>query len=1086
MCCLNKNLFLIGAVLGMRLTAWAVIGISDDFDSDTTASWISVGVTNTTIGYDAISTEDYDDGDPSQKISYSAGMLLTGDGVKDDGGLRFNTQDAVSGSEAIALTIAGAMEEDEELTFTGSVYNDNPSYSDFNAQLWNLTDNTMLAESGNITVERSGHDAYVPVSFNVSCTASASDASDVLQIRFVEGNNNAARDIYIDNFDLTTSLGPPPVYNHPRLFFSTNELAEIQARRFTTHSDEWAQLIAVCNGVNGDPAPADPRNDPNILGEEDKLVAMALAQLIDPTLPYYETSTNWFFTMLNWNEWGVTNELGESNWAWPDYGPNGNLGTAENLKALAVWYDLQYHTLTPAQQVDASQKLADYADRFRNSYSRFWTTDNGELTGNHCWAAFSSLAAVYYASDHVSPSRQSDWASLLNGHYATIKNLMNTVMSDGSTGEGLTYWTYGIEKVLHWFEMRRVAGDPAFDGIDWFKNTGTYGLFGIMPGGTDNYGGITRYDDADKDFWGNPYNEISLLAKATQDPVAQWMANELDYTGADKKNAYRYIFYDAELPSADLETVNNWHFFDNYGFFFWRDSWADNAQHFTLRSGQHSHGHSKGDDGQFMLARDGVPYIVDLGYSRPRYTKDSNVLLVDGTGQLSDGELYGTVFNNSWPANSNTWGQTKHVLASDAYYQKGDFFNVLVDPAPMYTNAALSSWNREAVGLGGDLYLMHDTVSAGTSVEFSLSLHGLATSAYGDTYSIAAMSNPWSTTGAGKWSLDPRSGKPVLKVEDLSKDTWSAAIEETWYDDKAEAVNVIRQGNQLVRKLTGTEGSSLISFGFDDLLSGWTQSSWTNATAEGVHVTSNGAPVIDVLWPLNGVSVSGSDSWTVTGKMAGRRFGDSFFGRDVTAVQYNGQELLSASTPVSFHAKTEFPLGGTVPNRITISAEAPSTVTLYSPHEPKSVQLDGTDIGFSWTNDLVTFYILASDQSTIDLVDASYLAWRDLHFSGAEIDTGLSGLDEDPDTDNRSNWEEFVADTNPRDINSYWAMTANNGTFSFGSSTACLYAVDFSTNLVGGVWQPLIEDQPGTGSDMPVSDTNDYENCFYRARVERP
>ena len=129
------------------------------------------------------------------------------------------------------------------------------------------------------------------------------------------------------------------------------ELAAIQARRFTTHADEWAQLVAKCDNLNGDPAPTDPRNDGAILGHEDSLVALALAQAIDPTLPYHETSTNWFFTILNWTEWG------EGYWAWPDYGPSGNLGTGEILKALAVWYDLQYHTLSPAEQIDAIEAM---------------------------------------------------------------------------------------------------------------------------------------------------------------------------------------------------------------------------------------------------------------------------------------------------------------------------------------------------------------------------------------------------------------------------------------------------------------------------------------------------------------------------------------------------------------------------------------------------------------------------------------------------------------------------------------------------------------------------------------------------------
>lgn len=1066
------------AGLAASTSTAAITAASDDFSTNTGTfpNWASVGAVNTAIGYDGTSVGDYDDGDPTLKLSYASGMVLTGDGVKDDGGLRLNTQNAIPGDEAIGLTLGGTMEAGKQIVFSGSVYNDNSSYSKYNAQLWNLTDGLLLAQSGSTLVQGSGAADYVPVDFNVSYVAAATDAGDTLQIRFVEDNDNTARDIYLDNFALVSQ--PAPVFAHPRLFFSSGDLAELRARRLTTHSDEWAQVIAQCDALQGTLPTTTPRTASGLLGYEDKIVALALAQLIDPSLPYQTTSDNWFWTILNWTEWG------EGYWSWPDYGPRGNLETGEILRALAIWYDLQYQNLSPAQRDEVSQKLADYADRYRNSYSRFWTTDNGELTGNHCWNAFASLASVYYAADDIPAARSNDWSNLLDGHYNTISNLMTTVMADGVSGEGGTYWLYGIEKILLWYQMRNVAGEPAFEGIDWFANTAAYGIYSILPGGADNFGGITRFDDANPDYWGNPYNELSLLAKATRDPVAQWMANELDHSGVNSKNAYRYMFYDPTVPTIDPEAdLNNWRYFDNYGFFLWRTAWSNDAQHFALRSGQHSHGHSKCDDGQFMIARAGVPYIANLGYAVPRYTQDANVLLVDGTGQYSDGDDWGTVFNATWPNNTNTWGKTLHVLANDTYYQKGDFFNVLIDPTQMYTNPDLSQWRREVVGLGGNLYLLRDTVSAGTSVSFDLLLHAQVTAtSSGNTYDqdTYAASNPWNSLGSGKWEINARSGSPRMLVQDLSSDVWNPVIEETWYESKY--TGHTRRGNRLRRSLSGTAGTSLVSFGFDDLMAGWTQTAWVDSAAEGIHI----ATILDVLWPLNGISVSASDGWNVTGKMAGRRFGDSFFGRETTLMQNNGLDLLSATTPVSFHAKTEQEPGGAVPLRIVLQAAAPSTLTIYAPHEPKSVLLDGSSIAFAWTNNQLSVSVPATEGTILDLVDEAYLSWRDTHFSEAEIASGLAGLDEDPDGDNLSNWNEFVADTDPRDGSTYFAMAIDSGSVSFDTSSNRLYTLEYSTNLVAAPWTPLVEDEPGTGSAVTIPHTNDYDACFYRTQVALP
>lgn len=189
----------------------AVTTTSDDFSSNTNTfpSWISVGAVSTSIEHDSVSAGDYDDGDLTQVLPYSPGMTLTGDGVKDDGGLRINTQDGTLGNEAAGLTISGTMEEGEVLTFSGSLYNDGTSYYRQNAQLWNLTDNVLLSESGNITIQPGNKDVYVPVDFSVIYTAQDSDEGDTLQIRFLEDADNTARDIYVDNFSLTSVPQPP-------------------------------------------------------------------------------------------------------------------------------------------------------------------------------------------------------------------------------------------------------------------------------------------------------------------------------------------------------------------------------------------------------------------------------------------------------------------------------------------------------------------------------------------------------------------------------------------------------------------------------------------------------------------------------------------------------------------------------------------------------------------------------------------------------------------------------------------------------------------------------------------------------------
>ena len=194
----------------------AVTATSDDFSTNTETfpSWTSIGAFPTTINFDGTTVGDYDDGDAANKLAYTAGMTLTGDGISDlngsDGGLRLNTLDAIQGNEAMGFVVAGTMTESNTLSFTGSVYNDNGSFSPFNAQLWNLTDGVLLTESGNTSVDGINHVAYVPKNFDLSYLVTATDEGDTLQLRFLENANSTARDIYVDNFSLTSTPPIPP------------------------------------------------------------------------------------------------------------------------------------------------------------------------------------------------------------------------------------------------------------------------------------------------------------------------------------------------------------------------------------------------------------------------------------------------------------------------------------------------------------------------------------------------------------------------------------------------------------------------------------------------------------------------------------------------------------------------------------------------------------------------------------------------------------------------------------------------------------------------------------------------------------
>ena len=108
------------------------------------------------------------------------------------------------------------------------------------------------------------------------------------------------------------------------------------------------------------------------------------------------------------------------------------------------------------------------------------------------------------------------------------------------------------------------------------------------------------------------------------------------------------------------------------------------------------------------------------------------------------------------------------------------------------------------------------------------------------------------------------------------------------------------------------------------------------------------------------------------------------------------------------------------------------------------------------------------------------------------LDSGLAGTNGlrslDLDGDGFDTWSEFVADTDPGQAGSFFAMDsaypAGSGfTVSFGSSSNRYYAVEATDNLAGE-WSEITNGIAGSGGVMHIIDTEGHTNRFYRVKVD--
>ena len=113
--------------------------------------------------------------------------------------------------------------------------------------------------------------------------------------------------------------------------------------------------------------------------------------------------------------------------------------------------------------------------------------------------------------------------------------------------------------------------------------------------------------------------------------------------------------------------------------------------------------------------------------------------------------------------------------------------------------------------------------------------------------------------------------------------------------------------------------------------------------------------------------------------------------------------------------------------------------------------------------------------------------WETEH--GLDPNDPSDGMD-DPDSDGYLNWQEFIADTDPLVFTSHLQVirfvNLTNRLLSFPASTARMYSVDYSTNLLLPTWANLFTNLMGTNTTMSIADTNRTDRRIYRIQVELP
>lgn len=724
--------------------------------------------------------------------------------------------------------------------------------------------------------------------------------------------------------------------DHPHLLFSSSDLPELRARKDVSHADIWASMLSAAAGYD------DPVDDPgegrgDIRSYAERLTTLALIQLMDPDAGFDGKLWTYFFKMLRYSNW--TDSDNPFN--------NYDLTVGHFLTALSLTYDWHYDALTAAERAEVRERLATAADAWLGSswiraYPDIDWTHYGTVTNNHYWIRHGGIAAVAFVLDgEVDETRRMAWVDRTEANLATVLSVLE---DDGASNEGVAYHSYGQINLFPWLDMRdRALGGHSAELIPWFERSIEWDLYSVTPGGDDGYGGPANFGDCPPYHYNPPRTIEAWLAARLQNGTAQWIAENLDWP---KTTAMSYLWYDPSVEAESPASLPLWHLAEERGIFAWRSSWADDATYFSIKSGSYFGGHEQPDAGHFILHRAGVPYFTDLGYSYWKMADEHNLVLVDGAGQ------YGQ--DHQWMAavDPEHWASIELALASDTY------FDLLADPGPMVNSDRLSSWKREVVGLGPDVFLIRDDLRGLGDVQWTSLLHSYKTDAptsinrsYG--YRDRRLEDPWIEDGAG-WILRPRQGAPDLHVADCSAEAWTPVVEPTTYVPEQkldvggynEGLDRFQLGTRLRRQRTDAQTSSLVATWFGDDVSVIPLASFS---AEGVRLVRGSDDVAIAVWSLQAQTASVGPV-VVTGAMGGVRLDrPAYFGRQLTELRHDGAQLVAASAPISLAARLQHTPTAAEPLEATVDSETSVDLDLACPAHPADVRVDGVSVGFAWS-----------------------------------------------------------------------------------------------------------------------------------------
>ncbi|HPF02053.1 MAG TPA: heparinase II/III family protein [Bacteroidales bacterium] len=491
---------------------------------------------------------------------------------------------------------------------------------------------------------------------------------------------------------------------HPALIITRTNLDDFISNSKTTHKDLYGQAINLADDfLSGDiPGMKNASNNYRVLGET--MPSLGLAWLMTKDKKYLEGGVKWINALLEVRSWNGSENLGRSAWT----------------TGIAQLYDWLYDDLDPALREKIITRLKNECKEIIR------TAAATRALSNHLLIETSAVGTTGLILPDDDPMKK----VLLEQADKWTNYIIGNAPLDGSWGEGIQYWEYGLGYFLRFLEGARTAGyRDYFNGYEWLKKTGRFLIHFSLPG---NLTKVINFGDCGSDRY-IPAFLLYLPAAKYRDPAVQDYAIKIQAESPHKFSWLDFLTYDHSLKPVDFRSVESeFHHFEDHGFVCMRSSWDEDATLVGFRCGPapghanqakperianrgYGPGHQHPDINNFVIFANGTWLAIDPGYVYLKETRNHNTVLVNNAGQAGAGGkwLDYMAFESREPA-----PKIVHAESSPRYdYVIGDAGNIYTD------EAELEHFERHLMFIKPDIIIIADILRGKRNSTFSWLLH---------------------------------------------------------------------------------------------------------------------------------------------------------------------------------------------------------------------------------------------------------------------------------------------------------------------------------------------------------------------------